>query len=277
MDVGVVTRSFPKLSTTEAAALIADNGFKCIELCLLHTDANYWVYNGHSDLTDLTNERMAKIVNTFRNKGLEIPVMGVFTNLIEPDDDERKANLDYFERHMQYAADNGIPSLATECGFDPKNRGVAMHLYTERFDRLVESFKWLCEKAEKYDVNIVLEPSVIDIVPSAKRCKDFINQIDSPKAKVLIDPANLIPNSDEEDMFKYLKDDVAYFHGKDRKFNDVKGRVVGDGEIDWPLFLSLYHKYCDGMPVIFEYVNESNFCEIRDRLLAYDEQAKLLV
>ena len=273
MDIGVVSRNFPELSIEEVASLIADNGFKWVELSLLHTDANYWRFNGRSDLSDMTNARMAKIVKTFTNKGVEVPAMAVYTNLIEPDDDERKENLKYFERHMQYAADNGIATLATECGYDRKDRGIAPDNYEPRFDRLVDSFKWLCEKAERYDVNIALEPTVIDLVRSAKRCKDFIKQVGSPKATVLIDPANLITNSDEEDIFKYLKDDVVYFHGKDRKVNDIGGRILGEGEINWPLFLSLYHKHCDGMPFILEYVNKNNLCEIRDRLLAYDKLA----
>ncbi len=49
--------------------------------------------------------------------------------------------------------------------------------------------------------------------------RDFILQSGSDRIKVLLDPANLIANSSEEDMFFYLKDHIAYFHGKDRKVN----------------------------------------------------------
>lgn len=273
MDIGAVTRNFSELSIDEVAALLADNGFKWAELALLHTDANYWRFNGRSDLSDLTNDRMRKIIKSFTGKGVDVPAMAVYTNLLEPDNDERKENLKYFERHMQYAADNGIASLSTECGFVSDDRGLVPKNYEQRFKRLVDSFKWLCEKAERYNVNIALEPTVIDIVTSAKRCRDFIKQVDSSKAAILLDPANLIPNSDEEDIFKYLKDDIVYFHGKDRKVNDIGGRILGDGEINWPLFLSLYHKYTDGMPFILEYVNKDNLCDIRDRLFAYDKLA----
>ena len=44
--------------------------------------------------------------------------------------------------------------------------------------------------------------------------RDFIEQIGSDRVKVLLDPANLIANSSEEDMFRYLKDHIFYFHGK---------------------------------------------------------------
>ena len=73
-------------------------------------------------------------------------------------------------------------------------------------------------------------------------------------------------------MFKYLTPHVAYFHGKDRKINARSGELIGDGDIDWPLFLSLYHKHTEGVPFIMEYVNQDNFCEVRDRVLAFDAQ-----
>ena len=63
---------------------------------------------------------------------------------------------------------------------------------------------------------------------------------------------------------------IAYLHGKDRKVNDVWGRAVGDGDIDWRLFFQLYHKYAEGKPFILEYVNEDNFREIMRRVNEYD-------
>ena len=272
MNLGVVTRSFGELDNQQTANLLAEEGFTCTELCFSQTDSKYWNYNGRSDLSDMTDERSKSIVETYRNAGVEITAMGVFTNLIEPDETERQANLDYFERMMQLATYSGVPVVSTECGFIPGNRGVNSDEYELRFDRLKDSFAKLCVMGDKYDVDIALEACVIDVVPSAKRAADFIAQVGSPRVKILLDPANLIANSSEEDMFKYLSDRVAYFHGKDRKVNDAKGRVVGDGDIDWPLFLSLYHKHNDGMPIIFEYVKMDNFREIRDRLLAFDKE-----
>lgn len=274
MNLGVVTRSFPELDNKQTAVLLREEGFTSTELCFSQTDSAYWAYNGRSDLSDMTDERSKAIVETYRGEGIDVAALGVFTNLIHPDEVERKANIDYFERMMQIASFNGIPFVPTECGFTPGSRGVNADEYEQRFDRLKDSFVQLCEMGDRYNVDIALEPCVIDVVPSAKRTADFISQIGSSRVKVLLDPANLIANSSEEDMFRYLSRHIAYFHGKDRKVNDAKGRVVGDGDIDWPLFLSLYHKYNEGRPIIFEYVKSDNFREIRDRLLAADEKAR---
>ena len=148
MEVGVVSRSFPKMTNEEIAEFIAVNGFRWTELCFFSTDTNYWRYNSRSDLADMTDDRSRSVVETYRRAGVEVPVLGVFTNLIEPDDGEREANLAYFERMIQIAAFNGIPIAATECGFRPGARGVNSDTYEADFACLVESFRRVCEIGE---------------------------------------------------------------------------------------------------------------------------------
>lgn len=274
LQIGVVSRSFPELTHAQIAALLAESGAASTELCLLSADTAYWVYNGRSDLSTLTDRAFAGIVETYRSAGIDVPALGVFTNIMHPDPEELQQNLSYFERHMALAAGQGIPFVATECGFTPHERGVNADRYETDFDRLANSLAWLCERAEKYDVFLALECCVLDVVPSAKRAADLIAQVGSPRLKVLLDPANLIANSSEEDMFRYLSPHIAYFHGKDRKVNDTYGRVVGDGDIDWPLFLTLYHRMNEGVPFILEYVNRGNFRDIMARAAAFDEQAR---
>ena len=270
--IGVVSRSFPDLTNAEVASFLAEGGFASTELCFRNADADYWVYNGRSDLSEMTDERSASIVETYRSAGIDVPVLGVFTNLIEPDDEERDANLAYFARMMEIAAYNGIPIVATECGFRPGARGINADTYEADYARLVDSFRRLCDLAERHDLVVALEPCVLDVVPSAKRARDFVREVGSPRAQVLLDPANLIANSSEDDMFAYLAPHIAYLHGKDRKVNDAKGRIVGDGEIDWVRFLALYHEHAEGKPFILEYVNADNVTMVRDRVHAYDKE-----
>ncbi len=274
MKLGVVSRSFPKMTSDQAADFMARNGFCCTELCLAHPDADYWCYNGRRDLSGLTDARSRMLVEAFRGRGIEVSALGVFTNLIEPDASERAANLDFFDRLMQIAALNGIPCVATECGFIPGRRGINTETCANDFGRLCESLRWLAERAERHGIDIALEPCIIDIVPSAKRAADLLGQIGSDRLRILLDPANLIPNNTEEEMFMHLAPRIAYLHGKDRKVNDVFGRALGDGDIDWPRFLALYHRHAEGRPFILEYVGPENAVGIRDRVLQADAAAR---
>jgi len=273
MDIGIVSRTYNR-SVEETARAIAENGFRWTELCLSSSDADYWRYNARGDISGLTDSRMTEIISVYRKHGVEVTSLGCFTNLLEPDDEQRGQNIDYFIRHMRWAAQNGVPSVATECGFVPGRRGIQADTYEQDFARILDSVKILAETGEQLGVDVCLEPCVIDVIPSAKRMRDFIGQVGSNRVRVLLDPANLIANSSEEDMFRYLAPYIAYFHGKDRKVNDCYGRAVGDGDIDWPLFLSLYHEYTQGLPFILEYVTPENCVDIKQRVLAFDKQVK---
>ncbi|WJH34362.1 sugar phosphate isomerase/epimerase [Paenibacillus sp. CC-CFT747] len=217
MEIGVVSRSFPKLTNEEAAQKMASNGFVWTELCFTQTDSNYWKYNGRSDLSAMTNERCRDIVETYRRLGVEVASLGVFTNLLEPDKEELQANLAYFERHMELAASCGVPVVATECGFVPGKRGIQAETYESVFAAFVDTFRWLAERAGHYGVKVALEPCVLDVVPSAKRTRDFLEQVGSEHVQVLLDPANLIANSSEEDMFSYLAPTSPTFTGRTAK------------------------------------------------------------
>lgn len=274
MKIGVVTRSFPEFTNAETAAFMAEHDLRCAELCFSQTDSRYWVYNGRSDLSDMTDVRAADIVKTYRDAGIEVAVLGVFTNLLEPDEAEREENLKYFERMIQIAAHTGIPAVATECGFIPGRRGINADSYEEDFNLLKQGLSRLLAYSDRHGVDIALEACVLDVVPSAKRARDLIAQIGSQRLKVLLDPANYIANSSERDMFAYLGPHIAYLHGKDRKVNDRMGRLVGDGDIDWPLFMRLYHEHADGKPIILEYVTRDTVVMARDRLLDADRASR---
>jgi len=271
MDVGIVSRTY-NCSVAETARAIAENGFRWTELCLTSSDADYWRYNSAGDISGLTDGRVAEIIGVYRAHGIEVASVGCFTNLIEPDDELRLRNLDYLARHMQWAAQNGVPGVATECGFIQGRRGVFADTYEADFTRLLDSVKRVAETGEQLGVSLFIEPCVIDIIPSAKRMRDFLAQVGSDRVGVLLDPANLIANSSEEDMFRTLAPHVGYFHGKDRRVNDCYGRAVGDGDIDWPLFLSLYHRHTEGVPFILEYVTPENCAEIKRRVIEFNAE-----
>ena len=273
IQVGVVSRSFSNWAYADVAARMREQGFSSTELCFMFKEVNTWCYNGSTDMSALTDELAAKIAKAFRDNGIYIASIGAFSSMFDPDEEKQAQNLRTFERYFQIAADNGIPSVATEAGFIPGRRGILFDTYEKDFNYFKSNVLKVLELAEKYGVDLALENCVLDLAPSAKRARDLILQCGSKRFKVLLDPANLIANSDEEDMYKYLAPYISYFHGKDRKVNDASGRVVGDGEIDWPLFLKLYHERCEGVPFILEYVNPDNCTEIRDRVLAFDKLA----
>ena len=71
-------------------------GIRVVQLFLSQSDSRYWQYNGRSDVSDMTADRCKAIADAFRSAGVSIHSIGVYTNLIHPDEAERAANLGYF-------------------------------------------------------------------------------------------------------------------------------------------------------------------------------------
>ena len=96
MEIGITTRSYSGMTNAEAAKAMAQAGFTCTELCFSQTDSNIWRYNGRADLSEMTDSRFAEIVATYREQGISVEALGVFTNLLDPDDSELEQNLLYY-------------------------------------------------------------------------------------------------------------------------------------------------------------------------------------
>ena len=277
---GIVSRSYGNMTVIEAAKFMAAHGYNCTELCMSHPDFGGWVYNGVSALDEngITKELVKEKADIMRDNGIEVTSFGVFTNLLSPDENFRNICAESFIRCMDFAAYAGIKNLSTELGFRLDKRGITTDVYESDFQRLKESFIYLGNAAKERGVNICIEACVIDVIPSAKRLRDFIEQINKEAGltniKVLLDMANFIANSDEDDVFKYLAPYIIYFHGKDRYVNDCYGRILGDGEIDWVKFFMNYYRITPDLPFILEYTNAETTDLTNERVERFTKQAK---
>ena len=281
MKYGIVSRSYGNMTVGQAAKFMAGRGYNCTELCMAHPDFGGWAYNGISKLDEngITEKLTKEKADIMRDNGIEVTAFGVFTDNLAPGDDEyRQKCLDTFIRCMDYAAYAGIKNLTTELGFRPDRRGITTDVYESDFKRLKESFTILGNAAKERGVCICIEACAIDVIPSAKRLRDFIDQIYKETGltniKAMIDMANFIANSDEDDVFKYLAAHAVYFHGKDRKVNDCFGRILGEGEIDWVKFFMNYFLITPDLPFILEYTNEETTDLTNERVERFIKQAK---
>lgn len=276
LNIGVTTRAYNGLTISDTVADMADAGFKCTELCFVHSDLSGWTYNGIGSLEGITPAKICEAADEFRSHGIDVTSLGLFTDLRNPDEKVRADVMEYAKRYIEFAAEAGIPYLASECGFTPGRRGVNADTYEDDYKRLKEMLRAVCLEAEKSGVYIALEACVLDTIPSPRRLKTLIEELEAEshvRLGSMLDPANLLANSDEEGMFHYLRHDISYLHGKDRKINATYGVNIGDGDIDWVKFMECYIRYTDRKPFIMEYCNKDNCREIKSRAEAFYETA----
>ncbi len=276
LNLGITSRSFGGLTISDAAQRMAQAGFSCTELCFVHEDLSGWTYNGIGPLEDITPARVKDAVREFTSRGISVTSLGMFTDLRNPEPSARQAAVEYAKRYTEFAAECSVPYIASECGFTPGKRGVNADTYESDYENLKSTLREICLEAEKSGAHMALEACVLDVIPSPRRLKNLIEELEAEtrvRLGSLLDPANFLANSDEEGMFYYLKHDVSYFHGKDRKMNAAYGVNLGDGDIDWIKFMECYIRFTGKKPFILEYCNKDNCAEIKRRAEDYYEAA----
>lgn len=276
LNIGITSRSYNGLTISDTARLMAEGGFRCTELCFVHPDLAGWAYNGRGSFDGIDTTTVKAAADEFRGRGVEVTSLGMFTDLRNPDEAERAAAVEYAKRYIELAAEAGIPYIASECGFTPGRRGINADTYESDYMNLKETLRTVCLEAEKSGVHICLEACVLDVIPSPRRLKTLIEELEAEshvRLGSMLDPANFLANSDEEGMFHYLRYDISYLHGKDRRINATYGVNIGDGDIDWVKFMECYIRFADRKPFILEYCNKDNAAEIKARAEDYYDRA----
>lgn len=259
---GVSTLGFPELTNAQLAKEFAAEGVDTIQFFLAQSDSKYWVYNGRADLSGLSMEQCSAIAKTYRDEGISIHSIGVYTNLIHPDAAERAANLAYFEDMMKVGIAMGVKTFITESGhYEPEGPAtrMAFHFGEKVWYQFLETAGELAQLAEKHDAKILLEPFFGSFFASAKRTRLFIEEVGSPRIRALLDPANLLELNDLEEMFNQLAPYIDCLHAKDRKLHVESGVAAGQGDIDYAAFVALAAKHTPHAPFILEYVGLDNY------------------
>ncbi len=276
LKIGITTRSFQGLTISDTAKRLSAGGFAAAELCFVHPDLDGWAYNGTCSLEGITPARVKEAVRSFTGRGVDGISIGLYTDSRDPDESKRKEAVEYTKRYIEFAAEAGVPTLATECGFTPGRRGLSADTYESDYHNLKETLRTVCLEAEKSGVHLALEGCVLDVIPSPRRQKNLIEELEAEsqiRLGAVLDPANFLDNSDEEGMFYYLKHDILYSHGKDRKFNAAHGVNIGEGDVDWIKFMSCAIRYADKKPFILEYCDKDNCLEMKKRAEGFYDDA----
>jgi len=262
VTVGLATFGFPTFSNAELAQELSGAGVRTIQLFLSQTDSNFWRYNSRSDLSALTPDRCRAIADVYRQAGITIHSIGVYTNLIHPDPTERRANLDYFAGMMRVGRAMGVGRFITEAGdyhAPEPTPGLAYALREEVWSRMIATGKELATLAERHDAVVLMEPFFGGFLASAKRARLFLEEVGSPRIRALLDPANLLELNDIEEMFDQLQPHIDCFHAKDRKLHVERGVPAGQGDLDYRKFVTWAAQRAPHAPMILEYVGPDNY------------------
>ena len=270
LKIGVATLGFAEHTNASLAKELSSAGIKLIQLFLNQTDSRFWKYNDRSDVSSLTAARCRDIAAPYRDAGIAIHSLGVYTNLIHPDEAERNANLAYFEAMMDIGGHMDVHTFITEAGHYHDAKAPASPVPLEFQDavwpRMVATGRQLAERAARRGATVLFEPFYRGFLASAKRLRLFLEEVGSPHARALLDPANLIEVNDLPEMFGQLSPLIDCLHAKDRKLHTDRGVAAGQGDLDYPQFVKLAARHTPNAPLVLEYVGQKDYRQALDHL-----------
>ena len=120
--------------------------------------------------------------------------------------------------------------------------------------------------ADKHDITLAIEPETANVVNTAHKARRLLNELRSPRLKIVLDPANLfrpsdVKRSDEilEDAFGLLGNDLVMAHAKELSFEGHPGGLpLGSGLLDWERYLELLRNSQFSGPLIMHGFEEAD-------------------
>ncbi len=235
----VNSASAPEGQTLEARAKKArEEGFSCVHLALSKCIAGVAF-----DDAALTEGLAAYVRRVFRDKGLDVAVLGCYLNLAHPDEEKLREIQSRYYGNLRVAALAGVGMVGTETGAPNAayKRDANTHS-TEALHTLMRNLEPVVERAERCGVTLAVEPVLNHIVYNPDRALELIRGIGSRNLRIIFDPVNLLGPENVDDRERVLGeamdklcDHIAMVHLKDYVRADGKlvSVAAGTGEMDY--------------------------------------------
>jgi L-ribulose-5-phosphate 3-epimerase len=264
--VGVRAHDFGKRPAEELAARIAAQGLCCVQLAVSKAIAGIQLSPG-----DLTPGLAYHVGQAFARHAVQIAVLGCYVNLSHPDPAARRPLMELFKDHLRWARDFGCGVVATETGslnpdwsYHPENKSDAA------FAALVPTVAELVAEAERFGVVFGIEGVSSHVLCTPAKIRRLLDTIGSNNLQVVFDPVNLlsIDNYQQQDRliqesFDQFGERIAIIHAKDFSFagDSLKQVRTGQGELNYPLLMSLLRQRKPGISILLEEASEATAAE----------------
>ena len=211
---------------------------------------------------------LKKSAETLNKLGLRVAAFGTYFNLFRPDDMSFfRSNLRTMKLVAEHSKLFGCRQFVTWSGsYAPTFAGADPRNHTpEAVAKLQRAIREIVIPVlEPIDGRVAFEPVYRHVFGSPELGKEMFAPFPTDKVGFVMDPPNFItpelyPERDEEmlRLFRVLGDRIHLAHFKDMKLDSKKNRVSpgpGDGEMNYPLFISELRKLNRPVTGIIEHI-----------------------
>lgn len=208
-----------------------------------------------------------RIREAMRQRGLTMSAVSGTFNMIHPDPQQRQIGLRRLEA-LAHACSGMGTGLITLCTGTRDPDDMWRHHPGNRSDDAWRDLRTTMERAveiaEQNQVTLAIEPEVSNIVDSAAKAKRLIDEMGSPRLRVVIDGANLfhageLPRMREvlSKAFDLLGEVIVLAHAKDLSRDGEAGHeAAGTGALDYDYYITLLKAIGYNGPLILHGLRE---------------------
>jgi sugar phosphate isomerase/epimerase len=239
IEVGIFAKTFPGTHPATVLSAVRAAGYRVVQYNM--------ACSGLPSMPEAIPAGTSEVVTTAANEaGVSIAAVSATYNMIHPDGAVRERGRKSLEVIAAAARTMGTRLLTLCTGTrDPDDqwRKHADNDTPEAWRDLLASMEAAIAVADRHDVDLGVEPEHANVVDSAPRARRLFEELQSPRLKIVLDPANLFETAQAEerrriiaDAIERLGDRIVIAHAKDR---DAGGAFVtaGKGVIDYPHYL----------------------------------------
>lgn len=243
MEIGIFSKTFTRPTLGAVLDAVAEHGVYAVQFNMSCAGVGEMPAEIGPELTTTIRQAMAA-------RGITMAAISGTFNMIHPNLAERQAGLRRLRTLASACHDLGT-SVITLCTgtrdtesmwrAHPENGSEAA------WRDLVVSMHEAAAIADAYGVIMAFEPEVSNVIDSAQRARRLLDEINSPRLKVVMDGANIFHKGELPHMtailteaFELLGNDIALAHAKDLTEDGHAGNAAaGTGLLDYGLYVRL--------------------------------------
>lgn len=229
MRLGIFARTFARPTVEDVFDAVRAHGLSCVQFNLSCA--------GLPTLPDEIAPSLTTCIHAASlSRDIEIVAVSGTYNMIHPDHQVQQTGL----RRLRTlaAACQGLGTAVITLCTGTRDPADMWHWHPENassqaWSDLLRAMEAALRIAEEEQVTLAFEPERANVVSTAAHGHALLAAMQSPRLKVVIDPANLIVPGDERQMsqvldeaFDLLGEHIVIAHAKDRGADDTLGTIL---------------------------------------------------
>jgi sugar phosphate isomerase/epimerase len=252
MQLGIFAKTFAGTSPDVVLAQVKAAGFSVAQYNM--------ACSGLSAMPDaIADDVIAEIRDASAKHSVTLNALSATYNMIHPDVRSREIGHRRLAVVAKAARDSGIPMITLCTGSRNAKDQWTHHLDNKSkkaWRDLIDSMTVAIGIAERFDVDLGIEPELANVVSDAATAKRLIDECKSPRIKIILDAANLFETEPLDDQRRIvslaidlLGPYIAMAHAKDRAA-DGSFVAAGTGVLDYSHFLRCLKDVGFGGPLV---------------------------